>query len=117
MLVYNIYLIRKKCWNNNEYESTGNYILSNYFLKIIQELIYNKIYSSEFNNLINNLNLSDCKKPDDYIKKDINESFDHLENISKRFNMNVDNLISNINPLENAYFKELKQIYLNHHLL
>ena len=71
LLLDNVYLIRKKCWNNNEYDSTGNYVLSNYLLKIIQELIYNKIYSSEFNNLINNLNLSDCKKPDDYIKKDI----------------------------------------------
>ena len=71
LLMDNTYLIRKKCWNSSECNSTGNYVLSNYIIKIIRELIYNNIYSSEINNFINNLNLSKCKTTDDYIKKEI----------------------------------------------
>ena len=71
LLIDNVYLIRKKCWNSTEINSTGNYVLSNYLIKIIRELIYNNSYSEEINNLINNLNLSSCKTTDDFIKKEI----------------------------------------------
>ena len=71
LLLDNTYQIRKKCWNNSEYNSSGNYVLSNYLIKIIRELIYNNIYTSEFNNLFNNIDLSNCKTKDDYIKKEV----------------------------------------------
>ena len=71
LLLDNTYQIRKKCWNSTEINSTGNYVLSNYLIKIIRELIYNNTYSEEMNNLINNLNLSSCKITDDFIKKEI----------------------------------------------
>ena len=71
LLINHIYLIRKKSWKNGEFNSTGDYILSNYFIKIIRDFISNNQYITEINNLIKNINISKCKTTDDYIKIEI----------------------------------------------
>ena len=98
LLLYNAYLIRKKCWISGESNSTGNYILSNYFIRIIRELIYNNMFSSELNELINNLNLSECKSTDDYIKKEIILSVLG----SDFFGQAIDSRVLVPNPLSNS---------------
>ena len=71
LLIDSVFLIRKKCWNTGETNSTGNYILSNYLIRIIRDLINSNKYTSEINDIINKLDLLNCKETDDYIKKEI----------------------------------------------
>ena len=71
LLIDSTFLIRKKCWNTGETNSTGNYILSNYLIRIIRDLINSNKYTSEINDIINKLDLSNCKENDEYIKKEI----------------------------------------------
>ena len=97
LLLDNIYLIRKKCWNNCESNSTGNYVLSNYLTRIIRELIHNNVYSSEFNNLLINLNISECISTEDYIKKEV--IFSVLG--SDFFGQAIDSRVLVPNPLSN----------------
>ena len=97
LLLDNIYLIRNKCWNRDESSSTGNYVLSNYLTRIIRDLIYNNMYISELNNLINNINLSECKSKEDYIKKEI--IFSILG--SDFFGQAIDSRVLIPNPLSN----------------
>ena len=71
LLIDNALLIRKISWNDSTFNSTGNYIISNYLINIIRDLVYNNKYNKEVNDLINNINLNECKTKEDYIKKEI----------------------------------------------
>ena len=71
LLIDNTLLIRKVSWNTANFNSTGNYIISNYLINIIRELIYSGKFINEINSLINNLNLNECKTNEDYLKKEI----------------------------------------------
>ena len=73
LLIDNTLLIRKISWNDSTYNSSGNYIISNYLINLIRELVYNDKFTKEVNDLINNLNLNikEYKTKEDYIKKEI----------------------------------------------
>ena len=71
LLVDNAMKIRKATWNSGEYNSQGNYIISNYIIKTIRDLAYNDKFSKEINTLINEKNLSEIKSTEDFIKKEI----------------------------------------------
>ena len=71
LLIDNTLSVRKASWNNGSFNSTGNYIISNYLINIIRELVYNSKFTKEVNELINTLNLNECKTKEDYLKKEI----------------------------------------------
>ena len=71
LLIDNAFLIRKISWNDNTYNSSGNYIISNYLISIIRELVYSNKFNNEVNDLLNKINLNECKTKEDYIKKEI----------------------------------------------
>ena len=71
LLIDNALLIRKNSWYNGCYNSSGNYIISNYLIDIIRELLYNNKFINEISELINSLDLNECKTKEDYLKKEI----------------------------------------------
>ena len=71
LLIDNALSIRKISWNSGSFNSTGNYIISNYLIDIIRELVYNNKFNNEVNILINNLNLNEFKTKEDYLRQEI----------------------------------------------
>ena len=63
--------IRKKSWEYNNYNSSGNYIISNILIDIIRQLAYANKFKKEINEVINSKLKNEKTKEIDYLKEDI----------------------------------------------
>ena len=63
--------IRKKSWMYNNYNSTGNYIISNILIDIIRQLAYANKCKKEINEIINSKLYDEKTKEIDYLKEEI----------------------------------------------